>query len=809
MALLMGAKPTAPLYSSLLQCCISSCAFRQGKSVHGRVAAASASPPDLHLSTKLVIFYARFGDVAAARKVFDGMPHRSVVSWTAMVSGYARNGRPREALELFALMHASGARPNQFTYGSAASACAGAGCARSGEQVHACAAKGRFAGDMFVQSALMDMHLRCGSVEDARQLFAEMGKKDVVSWNALIRGFVERGHDGDALGLFSSMLKEAMIPDHYTLGSALKACGIVGVAVNVELIHSCIIKLGYWDEKVVIGSLINSYAKCRSMSSARVIYDSISEPDLVSSTALISGYTMDRNYSEDAMELFCKIHRKGLWIDGVLLSSVLCLCASVASARFGTQIHAYMCKKQPMGDIALDNALVDMYAKAGEFSDAKRAFDEMPYRNVISWTSLITACGRNGSGEDAVTLFNRMVEDGVRPNDVTFLSLLSACGHCGLTNKGMEYFTSMMSRYGIDPRAEHYSSAIDLLARGGQLEDAWKLVQKTNLKPNSSMLGAMLGACKLHGNMLLGETAAKNLFSIDPGSSVNYAVLANMYAECSLWEDAQRTREVIDETTDGKEGCDGSILLDSTPGSPSEKESIPNLSLRGFGTIDRVKAKLEQACPGVVSCADILALVARDVVFLTKGPHWEVPTGRRDGTRSVKDDAVNNLPPPFFDATRNLYQFFIPKGLDAKDQVVLLGGHTLGTSHCSSFASRLYNFSGMMMADPTLDKYYVPRLKSKCQPGDKTTLVEMDPGSFRTFDTSYYRHIARGRALFTSDETLMLDPFTRGYILRQAGVAGYPAEFFADFAASMVKMGNMQVLTGAQGEIRKHCAFVN
>uniref|UniRef100_A0A0D9W9W1 Peroxidase n=1 Tax=Leersia perrieri TaxID=77586 RepID=A0A0D9W9W1_9ORYZ len=256
-------------------------------------------------------------------------------------------------------------------------------------------------------------------------------------------------------------------------------------------------------------------------------------------------------------------------------------------------------------------------------------------------------------------------------------------------------------------------------------------------------------------------------------------------------------------------GCDGSVLLNSTPGSPSEKESIPNLSLRGFGTIDRVKAKLEQACPGVVSCADIIALVARDVVLLTKGPYWDVPTGRRDGARSVKDDALNNLPPPFFDATRNLYQFFIPKGLDAKDQVVLLGGHTLGTSHCSSFSSRLYNFSGTMMPDPTLDKYYVPRLKSKCKPDDKTTLVEMDPGSFRTFDTSYYRHIAKGRSLFTSDETLMLDPFTRDYVLRQAGVAGYPAEFFADFAASMVKMGNMQVLTGWQGEIRRHCAFVN
>jgi len=175
---------------------------------------------------------------------------------------------------------------------------------------------------------------------------------------------------------------------------------------------------------------------------------------------------------------------------------------------------------------------------------------------VISWTSLITACGKNGFGEDAVTLFDRMAEDGVKPNDVTFLALLSACSHSGLMNKGIEYFTSMMSKYGINPRAEHYSSAIDLLARGGQLEDAWKLVQKMNAEPSSSMYGAMLGACKIHGNVPLGETAAKNLFSIDPESSVNYAVLANVYAESCLWENAQRTRKLLAETSSGKEvGC--------------------------------------------------------------------------------------------------------------------------------------------------------------------------------------------------------------------------------------------------------------
>ncbi|XP_072970497.1 peroxidase 1-like [Typha angustifolia] len=254
-------------------------------------------------------------------------------------------------------------------------------------------------------------------------------------------------------------------------------------------------------------------------------------------------------------------------------------------------------------------------------------------------------------------------------------------------------------------------------------------------------------------------------------------------------------------------GCDGSVLLNATNGNPAEKDSIPNLSLRGFGVIDGVKAKLEKACPGVVSCADILTIVARDVVFLTKGPNWDVLTGRRDGFRSVAAEALNNLPPPFLTAIQNLNQFFIPKGLNAKDQVVLLGGHTIGTSHCSSFSDRLYNFNRSGKADPSLDKNYLPRLMSKCKPNDVKTLAEMDPGSFRTFDTGFYKQVAKRRSLFTSDQTLMLDPESKAYIERQA--VGDQTEFFRDFAVSMVKMGNIQVLTGTQGEIRKHCAFVN
>ncbi|XP_034584676.1 peroxidase 1 isoform X1 [Setaria viridis] len=291
-------------------------------------------------------------------------------------------------------------------------------------------------------------------------------------------------------------------------------------------------------------------------------------------------------------------------------------------------------------------------------------------------------------------------------------------------------------------------------------------------------------------------------------------------------------------------GCDGSVLLDSTANNTAEKDAKPNLTLRGFGFIERVKAAVEKACPDTVSCADVLALMARDAVWLvstrhtvpslqcvysspsrnsqhkfadsftyhaqSKGPFWAVPLGRRDGRVSISNE-TDQLPPPTGNFTE-LTQIFATKNLDAKDLVVLSAGHTLGTSHCFSFSDRLYNFTGMDNAhdtDPTLDPMYMARLRGKCPSlDDNTTLVEMDPGSFKTFDLSYFGHVAKRRGLFHSDGALLTDPFTRAYVLRHA-TGAYREEFFADFAASMVKMGSVEVLTGSQGEIRKKCSVVN
>ncbi|XWS34296.1 hypothetical protein CRYUN_Cryun21dG0028300 [Craigia yunnanensis] len=283
-------------------------------------------------------------------------------------------------------------------------------------------------------------------------------------------------------------------------------------------------------------------------------------------------------------------------------------------------------------------------------------------------------------------------------------------------------------------------------------------------------------------------------------------------------------------------GCDASLLLNSTSGQSPEKNAIPNQTLRGFDFIDRVKSLLEAECPGIVSCADILTLIARDSVVTIGGPFWKVPTGRRDGLISNVTEANTNIPGPFSNFT-TLLRLFNNQGLDTKDLVLLSGiiytfsihisdatifninviffglifsgAHTIGIAHCPAFSRRLYNSTGPGGVDPTLDSEYAANLKAnKCKtPNDNTTKVEMDPGSRNTFDLSYYTLLTKRRGLFQSDAALTTDS-TSSVLINQ--LLSNPLKFFyAEFATSMEKMGRVNVKTGSEGEIRKQCAFVN
>ncbi|CAI0549680.1 unnamed protein product [Linum tenue] len=221
------------------------------------------------------------------------------------------------------------------------------------------------------------------------------------------------------------------------------------------------------------------------------------------------------------------------------------------------------------------------------------------------------------------------------------------------------------------------------------------------------------------------------------------------------------------ETIALKTGCEASVLLDAAEEGDAEKDASSNLSLRGYDVIDDVKSAIEKSCPGVVSCADILALAARDAVRLTGGSSWKVETGRRDGRISLSKEADENLPSSNFNIAQ-LKQNFVFKGLTKKDLVVLSGAHTIGVTSCLVINDRLYNFTGRSDTDPALDPTFASELKKKCKPGGGGPVLELDQGSSTISDAHFYKAVRQNRGLLTSDAALLNDPLTLAYVKRQS-----------------------------------------
>ncbi|XP_052155196.1 peroxidase 1-like [Oryza glaberrima] len=255
-------------------------------------------------------------------------------------------------------------------------------------------------------------------------------------------------------------------------------------------------------------------------------------------------------------------------------------------------------------------------------------------------------------------------------------------------------------------------------------------------------------------------------------------------------------------------GCDASVLID---GNNTEKTAVPNNpSLRGFEVIDAAKAAVEAACPRTVSCADILAFAARDSIALTGNVTYKVPAGRRDGNVSIAQDALDNLPPPTFNATE-LVARFANKSLTAEDMVVLSGAHTIGVSHCDSFTSRLYNFTGVGDADPAISSAYALLLRAVCPSNSSqffpNTTVDMDVITPAALDNRYYVGVANNLGLFTSDHALLTNATLRASVDE---FVKSETRWKSKFVKAMVKMGGIEVKTGTtQGEVRLNCRVVN
>ncbi|XP_057859664.1 putative pentatricopeptide repeat-containing protein At1g68930 [Cryptomeria japonica] len=499
--------------------------------------------------------YSTCGFVEDARDLFDKMTERDVVSWTTVISGYAQNGNGDEALALFGEALRIGCKPNQSTFVSVLSACAGLQMIKFGKQVHNLIIKTRYEMHAIVGNALTDMYGKCGIIKDARNVFDKMPNREEVSWSSMIAGYVQNGDGDKAFDLFKLMLKLGVKPNDFTFASSLGACGsMAGIEEGMQ-VHTHIIRSGYQSNIFVGNALVDMYVKCGSMDYGCLVFEKMPEPDAISWTSLIVGYSQSGN-SQQAVKLFCRMRQMGIKPDSVTFSSILSSCAGLATGEQGRQVHAIIIKCLLMPNVAVGSALVNMYAKCGGIQDAQQVFDRMTEQNVPSWNAIIGGYGQNGQGMAAIRLFEQMLDEGIKPNDASFIAIISACCHAGLVDEGRHYFNSMINDHFISPRLDHFACMVDLLGRAGYLEEAADIINNMAIEPDASIWGALLNACRIYPNLELAKQAAGRLFELEPQNAGPYVLYSNILAAAGRWNDAATVRRMMkDKRVRKTPGC--------------------------------------------------------------------------------------------------------------------------------------------------------------------------------------------------------------------------------------------------------------
>ncbi|TVU45514.1 hypothetical protein EJB05_05003 [Eragrostis curvula] len=432
--------------------------------------------------TALLDVYAELGDLEGARRVLDAMPERNEVSWGTLIARHEQKGDAAEAVRLYNQMLADSCRPNISCFSSVLSACATLRDSREGTRIHANALKMGSSTNVFVSSSLIDMYCKCKQCTDALKIFSSLQQKNVVCWNSLISGYS-------------------------------------------------------WNGKMV---------------EAEELFKKMPSRNAASWNAIISGYAENGQFV-DALKSFSAMLASGQAPGKITFSSVLLACANLCSLEMGKMAHAKIVKLGIEDNVFMGTALSDMYAKSGDLESSKRVFYLMPEKNDVSWTAMVQGLAENGFAEDSILLFENMMTAGIVPSEHTFLAVLFACSHSGFVKQAIHYFETMKA-HGILPKEKHYTCMVDVLARAGRLTEAEELLMRVPSKSQASSWSALLSACNTYRNKEIGERAAKKLNELEKDNTSGYVLLSNMYASCGKWKDAAEMRILMKGASLKKDG---------------------------------------------------------------------------------------------------------------------------------------------------------------------------------------------------------------------------------------------------------------
>ncbi|ONK74940.1 uncharacterized protein A4U43_C03F11670 [Asparagus officinalis] len=516
-------------YTNLFIACSHLRSLHHGRMVH-RHLAISDLYPDVILNNHILNMYGKCGSLADARKLFDEMLDRNLVSWTSMISGYTQNQRESEALELYLVMIRSGLNPDQFCLGSVVRSCWGLCNVELGRQLHCQVVKLDYGSERIVQNALVTMYSKLGRVGDASVVFERIGERDLTSWGSIIAGFAQQGFELKALLLFKEMVGSGIfVPNNYHFGSVFGACGGISHLEFGEQIHGLCMTFGLASDEVVGCSLSKMYARLGRLDCAKKAFCQIQRPDLVSWNSIISAFS-DKGFINDVIFFFSEMRSLGLKPDEITVQGLVRTCAISSSLTQGQVAHSYAVKMGYCSDTTVCNTLLDMYSRCSNFSTTLIIFEEMnANRDLVTWNTILSACMQHRQPEQVFNLY-KLMRNSNEMDHITISIILRACGELAYMQMVNQVHAHAF-KVGLKDDMMVINCLIDTYAKCGSLDDARRVFEfMVSNRDVFSWSSLIVGYAQLgHGEKALELFTRMKILGIKP----NHVTFVGVLTACS------------------------------------------------------------------------------------------------------------------------------------------------------------------------------------------------------------------------------------------------------------------------------------
>lgn len=443
--------------------------------------------------------------------------------------------------------------------------------------------------DHFVVFELLRACSRFNAIDYAIKVFARTRQPNVYLYTALIDGLVACGLYYDAIGFYFQMIENSVFPDNFVINSVLKAC-LLELDLGIgKQIHGHGLKLGLCSNRQVKLKLMELYGKCGEFEDMKKVLDEMPDRDVVAMTVMIASYLEHKlvergctvfdlvevrdtvcwtamidglvrnDEMSKALEYFRRMQKEGIRANEVTVVCILSACAHLGALDIGKWVHSYIEKHDLKVNHFVASALITMYSRCGSVEEAERVFEEAKEKEVSTYNSMIAGFALNGKSMEAVRMFERMVNEGIRPTCISFVGVLNACSHGGLVDIGFKIFESLQNDYDMEPKIEHYGCMVDLLGRAGKIHEAYEFIQEMKVAPDHIMWGSLLSACMAHKKYELGEKIAKTLVDYGCCDAGTYILISNFYSSWGKWDEALHFRGKLKERGVEKEPGSSSI----------------------------------------------------------------------------------------------------------------------------------------------------------------------------------------------------------------------------------------------------------